>query len=56
MVFLDNALNKKWERYLGRGLWFESYHEGKIILGDGCVYWIEVEMEISNISAQKPDQ
>ncbi|KUJ99007.1 MAG: Uncharacterized protein XD43_1324 [Thermococcales archaeon 44_46] len=43
IVFLDSALNKKWERYLGRGLWFESYHEGKIILGDGCVYWIEVE-------------
>ena len=43
MVFLDTFLNKKWERYLGRSVWFKYYHDGKIILGDGCVYWIEAE-------------
>ena len=43
MLFLDYSFNKKWERYLARGVWFESYQEGKIILADSCVYWIEAK-------------
>ncbi|WP_277342805.1 hypothetical protein [Thermococcus sp. MV5] len=37
-LLLDYSSNKKWERYLARPVWFESYQEGKIILADSCVY------------------
>ncbi|KPU62433.1 hypothetical protein EP1X_08780 [Thermococcus sp. EP1] len=41
ILFLDNSLNKKWWQYFARGLWFDSYQDAKIILTNGCVYWIE---------------
>ena len=42
LLFLDYSLGKRWEMYILKPVWFNSYQNGKIILSNGCVYWINV--------------
>lgn len=42
LLFLNYSLNKRWELYIAKAVWFNSYQDDKIILSNGCVYLVNV--------------